>query len=835
MADGTVKIKVAVDKNEAERQLSGMGNLGSKAIKGLGVVAKATAAAVAAIGVATVKTGAEFESTMSSVEAISGASAEEMERLTEAAKEMGRTSAFSATEAGQAMEYMAMAGWKTEEMTSGLKGIMDLAAASSENLATTSDIVTDALTAFGMSAAESGAFADVLAAASSNANTTVAGLGESFKYVGSVAGALGYDVKDVSVALGLMANSGVKGSQAGTSLRAALTRLSKPTKEMTGYMDALGISLTDQEGNMKPLNQLTGELRTSFAGLSEAEKAQAASALFGKEAMAGMLAVINASDEDFNKLTNAIEGSEGAAARMAEVKLDNLAGQFTLLKSAAEGFLLELYGSGIGSGLTNLVKSGTDAVNKLTTAFQQGGAASLASAGAGMIDKLIAGITSRIPSLTQKASEILSGMMSAVSKGGPILLSRGADLIKSLGEGIGKQLPTLIPKAVSMVVALGQGIVNNIPKIVAAGVSIIKGLGQGIVNALPTLIAEGPRLINDFCSGIMNGIFSLIAAGGQMIINLAKGLWENKGLILQNAGQIFLAILNVFSLSSMLNLGKSLITKAGQGVKTLGPKLVEGLKTVGKNAFNAFKGINWASVGKSVITFIKSAISGAGSGILVALKGAGTAAMNGFKGINWASVGKAAINLIKGAISGAASLVSTALKSVGSKAMSAFKSIDWKSVGTAVINGIKSGLTAAAGKIVDAAKSVAKSALNAARNALGIHSPSRKFRDEVGKMMILGAVDGIEDNEKKLDRAVEDVFGGIMPDIGNIMPMDVGAAITHTVAAEEARAETVEVFRASVADGIADALDGAEVKLDGRSTGKLITPYVDKEMGRRAG
>ena len=199
---------------------------------------------------AAVKSTMDFDTAMSTVQATSGATATEMSELRDKAKEMGETTQFSATESAEALNYMAMAGWKTEEMMGGIEGIMHLAAASGEELATTSDIVTDALTAFGMKADEAGRFADVLAAAATNANTNVSMMGESFKYVAPVAGSLGYSIEDVSIALGLMANSGIKADMAGTSLRNMLQRMAKPTKESQAAMDRLGISLEDDSGRM---------------------------------------------------------------------------------------------------------------------------------------------------------------------------------------------------------------------------------------------------------------------------------------------------------------------------------------------------------------------------------------------------------------------------------------------------------------------------------------------------------------------------------------------------------------------------------------------------------
>lgn len=292
-----------------------------------------------------VNTAMSFEQQMQKVSAISGAAGEELQDLTEKAKEMGAKTKFSATESAQAFEYMAMAGWKTQDMMNGIEGIMNLASASGEDLASVSDIVTDALTAFGMQASESGRFADILASASSNSNTNVAMMGETFKYVAPVMGALKMSAEDTAVAIGLMANAGIKGSQAGTSLRSAMTNMAKPTKQMQKAMDKLGLSMTDSKGNAKDLKTLMTELRYAFAGLTETEQVNYATTIFGKNAYAGMLAIINASEQDFNKLTSAVYSSSdgiGDAAEMSEVMLDSLSGQITILKSAWEGIQLKI-------------------------------------------------------------------------------------------------------------------------------------------------------------------------------------------------------------------------------------------------------------------------------------------------------------------------------------------------------------------------------------------------------------------------------------------------------------------------------------------------------------
>lgn len=336
---------------EQEKQLKRSQNtlvrFGHDGAKALGSLAKyaggALTGAITALSGYSIKVGADFEAAMSKVQAISGASGTALDALTAKAKEMGATTQFSASEAAQAMQYMAMAGWKDTDMLNGIKGIMDLAAASGEDLASVSDIVTDALTAFGMSAQDSGRFADVLAAASSNANTNVGLMGYTFKYVAPLAGSLKYSVEDVALAIGLMANAGIKGEQAGTALRSTFTRLIKPPKEAADAMSKLGISVKNADGSVKPLNTTLADLRKAFSKLSDSEKAEYASMMAGQEAMSGFLALVNASDDDFNKLSKAIRESNGAAAGMAKTMNANLKGQMKQFQSVTEAIGISIY------------------------------------------------------------------------------------------------------------------------------------------------------------------------------------------------------------------------------------------------------------------------------------------------------------------------------------------------------------------------------------------------------------------------------------------------------------------------------------------------------------
>lgn len=344
--DGYLTFGTKIDESGIEDGLKNIEKTAKGFTVGKGIVSNLAADAIKAAGGALVdaaQAGMDFEASMSRVSAVSGATGDQLQKLTDTAREYGASTVFSSSECADALNYMAMAGWSAEQMTSGLPGVLNLAAAAGEDLGTTSDIVTDALTAFGMQAEDSAHFADILATASSKSNTNVSMMGETFKYVAPVAGALGYSAEDVAVAVGLMANNGIKASQAGTSLRTMLSNLTEPTDRQAEAMKTLGISLTDSEGNMKSLDALLGDMRSSFSRLDEASKASYASILAGSEGMSGLLAIVNASTSDFDNLKSAIYDCDGACDTMAATMTDNVSGGLKELSSAAEDAKIEIY------------------------------------------------------------------------------------------------------------------------------------------------------------------------------------------------------------------------------------------------------------------------------------------------------------------------------------------------------------------------------------------------------------------------------------------------------------------------------------------------------------
>lgn len=605
--------QTATNKDKLAALSSAATSTGKSLTKGLTVP-------IAGIGAAAVAVTAKFDAGMSKVQAISGATSKEMEQLRAKAKEMGAQTKFSATESAEAFNYMAMAGWKTNDMLDGIEGIMNLAAASGEDLATTSDIVTDALTAFGLSAKDSTHFADVLAAASSNANTNVSMMGETFKYVAPVAGALGFSVEDVSTAIGLMANSGIKGSQAGTALRNIFTRMVKPTGESARVMEQLGVSVTDSSGKMKDFDTIMGDLRKGFAGLSEAEKAQAASALAGQEGMSGLLAIINSSDKDFNKLKDSIYNAEGASQQMAETMMDNLPGAITLAKSALEGLGIRI-GEVITPAVTKVVRVFTSFISWLSQAsdgavrFAVGMGIILASIGPvlmitgtltrqvltlieayNMLSKVMAGktvigfvkaaaakardtaitIADTVANLRYQASlrsgtGVISGTISKVlALAAAHKVATGAAL-GVVGAVIGliiymKKTGTSVDELKDKIINMFNNLVEQVPEIM----STVSQVAAGIVKQIPTII-----------SGALTSLGTIVSTG---LANLKTALpeiakwWANDMPQLITVGsEMIVNIINGFAqtLPELINTGSDMMVQMIDEFFAQAPKFID--------------------------------------------------------------------------------------------------------------------------------------------------------------------------------------------------------------------------------------------------------------------
>ena len=724
------KIDVAGQKMEA------VGN----SIAGAGKKMIGVTTVIGGVGVAAVKTAADFDSAMSQVAAVSGATGKDFDALRNKAREMGAKTKFSATEAAEAMNYMAMAGWKTEDMLSGIEGIMNLAAASGEDLATTSDIVTDALTAFGLSAKDSGHFADILAAASSNANTNVSMMGETFKYCAPIAGALGFSAEDTAEAIGLMANAGIKSSQAGTALRTIMNNLAGDVKISGKAIGDVTIATTNADGSMRDLSDILADCRSAFGNLTESEKAQAAESLVGKNDMSGLLALMNAGEGDIDKLSSAIDNCDGSAEKMAMTMQDNLAGQLTILKSQLQELAIS-FGDILMPAIRSIVSKLQGFVDKLN-GMDEGTKRTIVT-----IALLVASIGPLLIIIGTTISKIGMAMQSFVK------LANGVSKLKVAIQG-GTGVLGKLGAALGGISAPVLAVVAVIAVLVAAFVHLWK-TNEGFRDAIIGTWTRIKDTISGFCQGIVD---RLNALGFQFtdIVDVLKTVWDGFCQVLAPIFEgVFNNIANILStvtgvITGILDVFIGIFTgnwsQAWNGIKEIFSSIWNGISSFFSNILNVIKGVadvvlgwfgtSWNEVWTNIKTFFEGIWNGIATfftTIWETLKNVVTVGIMAISSILSAAFDiitlpfrfiwencKEIIISVWDAIKSKVSTVTHAVASVISTVMNTIKTVFttvWnaiKTVVTTVVNAIKSVVTT----VFNAIKSTVTTVWNAIKTAI---------------------------------------------------------------------------------------------------------------------
>ena len=752
-ADGSVVIEIIGDDKEFKSTLGSLGTVAGSALKGAATAVAAATTAVGGLAAASVKVGSNFESSMSQVAATMGLTtadiangSEEFELLSQAAKDAGATTAFSASQASEALNYLALAGYDAQTAADALPAVLNLAAAGSMDLAYASDLATDAMAALGIEASNENLtrFGDEMAKTASKANTSVAQLGEAILTVGGTAKSLAGGTTELNAALGVLANRGIKGSEGGTALRNVILALSAPTDKAAASMKSLGLEVYDASGNMRPLNEVFKDLNASMENMSEGEKTQVLNEIFNKIDLKSAQALLAGCGDEFDNLADAIANSGGAMQDMADTQLDNLKGDLTILQSGLEGLGIAAY-EGMQGPLREAVQLATSMVGDISAAFNEGGltaavgavggaladtvtyvaglAPQMIDAGVGLLTSLISGIQQNLPALASGAVEIVTSLVNGIATMLPQLATTAVQLVTALANGIAAALPDLIPTAVQAVVTLVQGLIENIPALIEAAAALIQGLTDGVIAAIPILVAAIPTIITSLVTVLLENIPVIIQAGIDLLTALVGALPE-----------IIAAIVAVL------------------------PQIIDGITT-------------------ALLDNIPLLID-------------------------------AGIQLLTALITNLPQIIATivtAVPEIVSAIVSAFADLAGSivDIGANIVSGIWDGICSMATWIKDKVTGFFSGIVDGVKDFLGIHSPSKVFAG-IGTNTVEGYADGVDDganaNEKRVLNTVSGLSDSMADALGN-GGGDAGAALMNklTTSATASLAKVTNVASTSVA------------------------------------
>lgn len=842
--DGSLKFDTSINENGFNK---GLKNLGSIASKGMSVLAGAVAGVTAAMGAgvaASVKVGMDFEAQMSRVQAISGTTRQELEALREQAIQLGADTAFSATQAAEGMENLAAAGFTTNEIMEAMPGLLAMAAASGEDLANSSDIAASTLRGFGLEASQTAHVADVLAENANRTNASIADTGEAMKYISPLARAAGISFEETAAAIGIMSNAGIKGSQAGVTLRGALSRLSKPTDDMIGAMEELGISFYDTDGKMKPLSEQIGMLQKAFNGMTDEQKNNYMVTLYGQEALSGMLALINEGEDSLSKLTRSYEDCGGAAQKAADIMQDNLKSAIEQLGGSAESLGIELYRS-LQEPLKGIAEVGINAINELTEALKTGGVEGLIQAGGQVLSNLLLGIAKGLPNVVNMAAIIIKSIFNSLTANIPQLLSSGMEIVLSLISGMMQLLPSIGTFAITLVTQLYEQITAQAPVLLQKGYELLNNLITGFVEAIPEAL---PKVL-DFIQGIGNKLAGaapvMIQKGFELLGQIVQGIVEAIPILIAKVPEIISTFANVINdnFPTILAKGFELLWKLIKGIISAIPDLIANIPKIISAIVDTLMAFQWLSLGRNIIKLLKDGIMS----MVGAVKSAGIKIFDTIRNtmINLPStlsnLGKSAIHNLSATISGLASSAKTAALKVASAIETAILRLPGKmlSIGKNIVKGLWDGISGMVGWITDKVMGFANSVLGGIKKALGIHSPSRVMRDEVGKMMALGMGIGFEKNipEKEMEADLGNAITTMKRSVNGITSQPISStgnwhnSIIKTIAQNNLNID-YERLGKEVGKETAKAIEGMGVYLDKKPVGKIIAPEVDKQLGR---
>ena len=892
MADGSVLIDTKIDESGFQEGLKSLSAMASGAIAGLTEVLAGAAAGLGAIGAAAVKLGMDFEAQMSRVLAISGATEAEYKELCNLAKQLGADTAFSASEAAAGMENLASAGFTAQQIMAAMPGLLDLAAVSGGDVAAAAEVAASALNAFGLGADKAGHVANVFAKAAADTNAECLDMGDAMKYVAPVAAAMCISLEETAAAIGIMSDAGIKGSQAGTSLRGALSRIAKPTEIMQETMEKLGISFYDAEGNMLSLKDQIAVLEEAFVGLSQEQRNQALVTLYGQESLSGMLALIEAGPEGIDELTSSLTNSTGAAEEMARVFQDNLQGDIENLTGSLETLGLT-FSESINGSLRKLVQDADGYVAQLQAAFDAEGLSGFVNTFGGVLADMATYVADSAPAMIEAAADLVSSFAEGIAENAPALLEAavniglsfieglismgesiftvGAEFLMQIISGITENLPTLAQSAMDAVTGFVAAIETNLPIVLQKGSEMLLSLVTGIAQNLPSLVSQALDALMRFATSIRENAPTLVQTGFDMLSQLVQGILNCIPDLLAKAPEIISEFANVINdnFPVILAKGVELLWQIITGLIGAIPDLVAAVPSIISAFIDVWSAFNWVSLGKNAITFLKDGMLK----LVGAIKGAGKTiadtVLNAIAHLpqTLGNLGKNAISFFKSGITGMTNSVVTAAKGIFTGVVNTLKGLPGQMVTLAgniksgiinalkdlpqkmtslakdMITGLWNGITSKTDWIIGKIKSFGGAVLKGLKDFFGIKSPSTVMRDIIGANLALGVAEGVDRNADKAVDAMQDMADDMSDVDFDDIVANVGSTIRvsrATTAEAVAAGSTNAIYRAGSTNipGDGTTLGGGSnpstiennIYFDGRKVARILTPYISERQ-----
>lgn len=807
--DGTLKFDTAIDKTGFKLGLDNLGSLAAKGMAAVTAAVTAAAGAVSALGGYAVSVGKDFESSMAQVIATMGITKDTVQDgvnsydlLKEAAAAAGESTTFSASEAADALNYLALAGYDAAKAADALPAVLDLAAAGGLDLAYASDLATDAMAALGIEATSDNLtrFGDEMAKTASKANTSVAQLGEAILTVGGTAKSLAGGTTELNAALGVLANRGIKGAEGGTALRNMILALSAPTDKAAEAMANLGLEVFDAAGNMRPMNEIFKDLDTALAGMSEGEKTQVLNEIFNKVDLKSAQAMLAGCGEEFDSLTDALSDCDGAMSAMADTMNDTLEGDLKSLNSKMEAFGIAIYDN-LNEPLRELAQLGSDYISQLTAAFKEGGFEGLAESlgdvlgqaitkiseylpailemGASVVENLINGLVSNIDGISQSASQIMLTIVNSAVSILPELFVAGAEIITSLVEGMAKSAPQLSKAAIEGIGRVLDGISANLPAFIEAALEIISAVLSAVADNIDVILDAALEMLETLAMSLVENIEPLIEAVIEIIFAIAEYISENSGEIASVAvtvittlagciiehipdfiaalSALFVALVNyqltLFDewISYVQEFFVDVIDDVGAWFSDIKDEVSEWIEQIADDIKEWFSDLI-DNAGEAASDFIDAIVD-----FFKELPGN----ISDFLSDAVDEVAEWGDNLIKKGKEAAKDLVDTVVEGISS-----LPDKLWEA-GKQLVEGLWEGIKSAAGWLGDKISDFGSGIIDDFKDVFGIHSPSRVMRDSVGKYLAQGVGEGFTDELPDVGKEAVKTFTSIKftPDI----------------------------------------------------------------------